>query len=125
MKRRYANYLPEGKEPPPGDLKPQRESDGPLPSRAWFERADNRVRGAWTMTVEHEQRFATNHEGGFADLVNLAVEAGVAALLRLSIRSSSTISSASLRRLFPTTSRGRRSLAAGYWEMGRLSPARV
>ena len=75
MKRRYASYLADGEEPPSDDKKAARE--GPLPSRAWFERADDGSPGAWAMTVEHEMRFATNHQGEFNDLVNEAKQAGV------------------------------------------------
>jgi hypothetical protein len=74
-KRRYADFLGDGEESPPGDLKPR--ADGPRPSRAWFEHAEDPSLGAWRVTVEHEQRFATNHQGTFHDLVQLARQAGV------------------------------------------------
>jgi hypothetical protein len=74
-KRRYADYLGDDEESPSSDLKPP--ADGPLPSRAWFERAEDPSRGAWGVTVEHEQRFATNHQGEFEDLVRLARQTGV------------------------------------------------
>ena len=75
VKRRYADYLANGEEPPCDDSKPAREE--PLPSRAWFERAEDSSHGSWTMTVEHGMRFATNHQGEFRDLVNEAKRAGV------------------------------------------------
>lgn len=75
VKRRYANYLANGEEPRSDDTKPARE--GPLPSRAWFERAQESSHGSWTMTVEHGSRLATNHQGEFRDLVHEAKRAGV------------------------------------------------
>lgn len=75
MKRRYADYIPDGERPSREDIKPSAER--PLPSRAWFERAENTSHGSWGMTVEHQMQYATNHQGEFRDLVTIAKEAGV------------------------------------------------
>ena len=75
VKRRYADYLGDDEESSRSDLKPR--ADGARPSRAWFERAEDASRGAWGVTLEHEQRYATNHQGEFDALVQLARQAGV------------------------------------------------
>ena len=75
VKHRYADYVSDDEDPPGHDTKPVPQE--PLPSRAWFERAEPISQGSWTMTVEHEMRFATNHQGEFRDLVIVAEQAGV------------------------------------------------
>ena len=75
VKRRYADYPSDRSTSQTSDLKP-RPVD-PLPSRAWFGRAQDPWLGAWGMTVEHEQRYATNHQGTFVDLVQISRQAGV------------------------------------------------
>lgn len=96
MKRRYADYLPDDEGPSREDIKPP--SEGPLPSRAWFERAETSSHGSWGMTVEHEMRYATNHQGEFWDLVTIAKDAGVTEFY---------VWSAGGRRLPPLQHRGR------------------
>jgi hypothetical protein len=75
IRRRYADYIGDGPGPGSHDRKPSQE--GPFPSRAWFERADDGSRGSWGMTVEHEMEYATNHQGEFRDLVEVAKRSGV------------------------------------------------
>jgi hypothetical protein len=70
--RRYADYL-RGDGDLPGDP-PKPTTQGPQPSRAWLERADEdgEPTGVWGMTVEHQMRYATNHSGSLAELVGIA-----------------------------------------------------
>lgn len=75
FERRYARGLGDDEDSRSSDLKPR--AHGSLPSRAWFEAAEGPSSGAWTVTVEHEQGFATNHQGTFHELVQLARRGGV------------------------------------------------